>query len=194
MLAAGEAQPVIGMSHPLARQPGGGEGGREREGGRKGREGSWREASGSVWGSAGSWSMRPPSTSAPNSSPEREGVRREEDDSRKTKSPERERRRIQGDKHPHPMHTDSAAHADTLTKAHSVSSGSFPDRSLESPSPRAPRPDTHARVFTCLFPSRTPCTCPRAHPPTHPAPHPALPPRCEGVRFLLFGNDTLGLT
>lgn len=40
MLAAGEAQPVIGMSHPLARQPGWGGGGRrEREGGRKERKG-----------------------------------------------------------------------------------------------------------------------------------------------------------
>lgn len=170
-------------------------------GGRKGKRGREERKGGELEGSLRQrlgfgWVLEhaPPPTSAPNSSPEREGVRREEDDSRKTKSPERERRRIQGDKHPHPMHTDSAAHADTLTKAHSVSSGSFPDRSLESPSPRAPRPDTHARVFTCLFPSRTPCTCPRAHPPTHPAPHPALPPRCEGVRFLLFGNDTLGLT
>lgn len=38
VLAAGEAQPVIGMSHPLARQPGGWrEEGKEREGGKEGR-------------------------------------------------------------------------------------------------------------------------------------------------------------
>lgn len=48
MLAAGEAQPVIGMSHPLARQPGGGEGGEEREGGRKGRKGREGELEGSL--------------------------------------------------------------------------------------------------------------------------------------------------
>lgn len=49
MLAAGEAQPVIGMSHPLARQPGGGgEGGREREGGRKERKGREGELEGSL--------------------------------------------------------------------------------------------------------------------------------------------------
>lgn len=48
MLAAGEAQPVIGMSHPLARQPGGGEGGREREGGRRGRKGREGELEGSL--------------------------------------------------------------------------------------------------------------------------------------------------
>lgn len=48
VLAAGEAQLVIGMSHPLARQPGGGEGGREREGGRKERKGREGELEGSL--------------------------------------------------------------------------------------------------------------------------------------------------
>lgn len=47
MLAAGEAQPVIGMSHPLARQPGGGRE-EEKEGGRKERKGREGELEGSL--------------------------------------------------------------------------------------------------------------------------------------------------
>lgn len=45
MLAAGEAQPVIGMSHPLARQPGGGGGGRKGKRGREERKGGELEGS-----------------------------------------------------------------------------------------------------------------------------------------------------
>lgn len=44
VLAAGEAQPVIGMSHPLARQPGGG-GGRKGKRGREERKGGELEGS-----------------------------------------------------------------------------------------------------------------------------------------------------
>ena len=73
MLAAGEAQPVIGMSHPLARQPGGGRE-EEKEGGRKerkGREGELEGSLGSVQGYSGPWSVAFFSTRAPNSSPYR---------------------------------------------------------------------------------------------------------------------------
>ena len=196
VLAAGEAQLVIGMSHPLARQPGvgGREEEKEREGEKRGKEGrgSWREASGSVRGWTGSWSVAPFSTRAPNSSPEREGVGHEEDEPRKAESPERERRQIQGDKHPHPTHTDSATH--THPHKGTLFPGLLPPPNLRDPRQRAPCPAIHTPAFTCLFPSTYALPPAHAHAPTHPAPHPALPPCCEGARFLLFGNDTLGLT
>lgn len=170
------------------------EGGREREGGRKGREGSWRKASGSVWGWTGSWSVTLYSTRVPNSSHEREEVGHEEDKPRKTKSPERERRRIQGDKHPHPLHTDSAAHTHPH-KGTLCFLGLLSPPNLRAPYPHAPCPPTLPPGIHMPLSSHTPCPLHMpTHPPTHPAPHPAFPPCCEGARFLLFGNDTLGLT
>lgn len=86
--------------------------------------------------------------------------------------------------------TQPRRHTHTLTKAHSVSQGSFPHPTLEPPTRVH-----HAPGFTCLFPSHTcpaPCTSPRTHPPTQL--HTLLfLPAAKELDFL-FGNDTLGLT
>lgn len=141
---------------------GGREEGKEREGGKGGKKGrgSRREASGSIWGWTKSWSVPPSSIRAPTLSLEREEAGHEEREPRKAKSPRGERRRIQGDKHPHPLHTDwRHTHTHTLTKAHSVSRVPSPTQ------PESPQllctmsqhtcPDTHVPLFTCLLPLHT---------------------------------------
>lgn len=67
----------------------------------------------------------------------------------------------------------------------------LPPPSLRAPSLHVPGP---VGVHMPVSPAHTPCPLARAHAPTHPAPHPALSPCWEGAGFLLFGNDTLGLT
>lgn len=157
---------------------GGREKGKGREGGKGGKKGrgSRREASGSIWGWTKSWSVPPLSTRASTLSLETEKAGHEEGEPWKAKSPGGERRRIQGDKHPHPLHTDwrhthTHPHKGTLCFL-----GFFPHPTGKPPTGKPPTLVHHVPTHMPCYHmpasfAHMPSPHEHAHAPTHPPSH-----------------------